>query len=87
MDVEKFKCKIGPYNITLVDTPGFDDSERSDTEILTLIADWLQDSFEDRIFLSGIIYLHRISDIRMSGSSIKNLRMFRKLCGTENMLK
>lgn len=37
--------------------------------------------------LSGIIYLHRISDIRMSGSSTKSLRMFRKLCGTENMSK
>jgi hypothetical protein len=35
--------------------------------------------------LSGIIYLHRISDVRMTGSSIKNMRMFRKLCGTENM--
>ncbi|KAF8853213.1 hypothetical protein BDZ45DRAFT_598912 [Acephala macrosclerotiorum] len=80
-------CKIGGCSVTLVDTPGFDDSKRSDTEILTLIADWLESSYNTDALLSGIIYLHRISDIRMSGSSIKNLRMFRKLCGTENMSK
>jgi hypothetical protein len=35
--------------------------------------------------LSGIIYLHRISDIRMTNSSIKTLRVFRKLCGSDNL--
>ena len=33
--------------------------------------------------LSGIIYLHRITDTRMGGVSLRNLRMFRKLCGDE----
>ncbi|CZR55997.1 uncharacterized protein PAC_05885 [Phialocephala subalpina] len=49
--------------------------------------EWLECSYHTDTLLSGIIYLHRISDIRMSGSSIKNLRMFRKLCGSENMSK
>jgi hypothetical protein len=31
--------------------------------------------------ISGIIYLHRISDTKMEGSALRNLRMFRKLCG------
>ena len=69
----------------MIDTPGFDDTERSDTEILTLIADWLRDSYDSGTFLSGIIYLHRISDVRMMGSAISNLRMFRKLCGPDNL--
>jgi hypothetical protein len=85
MDIEKIKCEVGNYKIKLVDTPGFDDTDRIDTEILTLIADCFQGSYEDRVFLSGIIYLHRISDVRMSGSSTKNLRLFRKLCGSDNM--
>ena len=34
--------------------------------------------------LSGLIYVQRISDPRFSGLSSRNLRMFRKLCGTEN---
>jgi hypothetical protein len=35
--------------------------------------------------ISGIIYLHRISDIKMEGSALRNLRMFRKLCGKDFM--
>lgn len=34
-----------------------------------------------------MIYLHLISDIRILGASMKNLRMFRKICGAENMRK
>ncbi len=69
----------------MIDTPGFDDSEVSDTEILTRIAFWMSDSYDDNELLSGLIYLHPISDNRMSGGSKKNLRMFRKLCGDENL--
>ena len=31
--------------------------------------------------LAGIIYFHRISDLRMSGTLTRNFRMFRGLCG------
>ncbi|KAK9775064.1 putative G domain-containing protein [Seiridium cardinale] len=86
-EIETVDFPLDGHDVTLVDTPGFDDSKRSDTEILTLIADWLAGSDKGDTLLSGIIYLHRISDVRMSGSSFKNLRMFRKLCGTENMSK
>ena len=68
----------------LVDTPGFNDTHLSDTEILRVLVDWMKDSYEDRQ-LSGIVYLHSIADARMTGSSLQNLRMFRKLCGDENL--
>jgi predicted GTPase len=29
-------------NLVLVDTPGFDDTNKADTEILTMISDWLE---------------------------------------------
>ena len=35
--------------------------------------------------LSGLIYVHRISDVRMGGISIRNFRMFRKLCGDDTL--
>lgn len=79
------ECQIGPYTVTLVDTPGFDDTNRSDTEILSLIAQWMQASYETNTLLSGMIYLYRISDPRMGRSSIKNLSMFRQLVGADNM--
>ena len=43
----------------------------------------MKDAYEDKAKLTGVIYLHRISDLRMGNSSYKNLRMFRSLCGTK----
>lgn len=69
----------------LIDTPGFDDTHKSDTDILREVADWLQRAYQNRILLSGIIYLHRVTDVRMGGSAMKNLRMFKKLCGDDRL--
>ncbi|KAJ5961653.1 hypothetical protein N7501_006594 [Penicillium viridicatum] len=83
-DVAVYRCKFsGPVNIWLVDTPGFDDTHRSDTDVLREIANWLMESFSSNKVLNGIIYLHRITDIRMQGSAMKNLFMFKKLCGPD----
>ncbi|KAI4267762.1 MAG: hypothetical protein LQ337_008197 [Flavoplaca oasis] len=83
--VEEVPCKVGDQYVILVDTPGFNDTHRSDTEILTALADWMKSSYQDKMFLSGIIYLHAISDTRMTHSSLQNLRMFRKLVGDHNL--
>lgn len=48
---------------------------------------WLTDSYSSKIFLHGIIYLHRISDVRLQGSARKNIIMFRKLCGSDALKK
>ncbi|KAJ3571941.1 hypothetical protein NP233_g3417 [Leucocoprinus birnbaumii] len=75
-------------NIVLVDTPGFDDTNRSDFEVLGEIARWLRvlgkplaNAARSRRRLSGILYLHRITDTRMTGSATRNLQIFQKLCG------
>ncbi|TDL17134.1 hypothetical protein BD410DRAFT_730415 [Rickenella mellea] len=67
--------------IIFVDTPGFDDTNKADIEVLQLLADWLMNAYKRKKCLSGVIYLHRITDNRMAGSSLKNLRMFASLCG------
>ncbi|OCH84332.1 hypothetical protein OBBRIDRAFT_799197 [Obba rivulosa] len=43
-------------------------------------------SYENGYKLSGVIYIHRISDFRMTGVSRRNFTMFRKLCG-DSVLK
>jgi len=65
----------------LIDTPGFDDTSRSDTDILREVAFYLAKMYEQGILLSGIIYLHRITDPRMPGSALKNLKVLQQLCG------
>lgn len=41
----------------------------------------MQKHYDEGLLLSGIIYLHRVTDVRMEGPSLKNLRMMKKLCG------
>ena len=65
----------------LVDTPGFDDSGRTDSEILTDISRLLAAQYEAGVSLKGVIYLHRITDVRYQGSSLKALNIFKKVCG------
>lgn len=73
--------------IRLIDTPGFDDTNRSDTDILKDIAFFLSTIYTKKVKLAGIIYLHRITDVRMTGSSYKNLQMLEKLCGDSALSK
>ncbi|TCD63735.1 hypothetical protein EIP91_004986 [Steccherinum ochraceum] len=71
--------------IILIDTPGFDDTTKSDTDILKMIALHLSSTYEAGVKLSGVIYMHRISDIRVGGVNRRNFSMFRKLCGEETL--
>ncbi|KAH8692286.1 P-loop containing nucleoside triphosphate hydrolase protein [Talaromyces proteolyticus] len=85
--VTQYSCTIIPgRNVYLIDTPGFDDTNRSDTEVLRELAHWLTTSYANDIKLTEIIYFHRISDVRMPGSAVRNILMFKKLCG-EHALK
>jgi hypothetical protein len=65
----------------LIDTPGFDDTTRSDSEVLKDIAYFLANLYYKSKKLSGLIYLHRIIDPKMGGSAVKNLNIFQKMCG------
>ncbi|EAU87550.2 hypothetical protein CC1G_12349 [Coprinopsis cinerea okayama7 len=66
----------------LIDTPGFDDSNRSDAEVLGTISDFLAKLFIKGHKLQGVLYFHRISDVRMGALSKRNFTMFQKLCGS-----
>ena len=69
--------------IYLVDTPGFDDDSRTDSEILQEVALWLNKAHSENLKLAGIIFLQRISDVRIGHSGVQNITMFRKLCGED----
>ncbi|KAF2191640.1 hypothetical protein K469DRAFT_340270 [Zopfia rhizophila CBS 207.26] len=82
--VEDFDFLYSPsLRIHMIDTPGFDDTNKSDADILTDIADWLGRSYKQGVHLSGILFLHPINNRRMLGSARRNFQMFQKLCGKE----
>lgn len=88
LDTEKchgYTFERNGVSITLVDTPGFNDTYKSDTEVLLELAKWLEFSYRKHVQLTGIIYCHRILDVRMDGGAMRNLKMFRKLCGNDPM--
>ncbi|KAG8710620.1 hypothetical protein FRC09_021011 [Ceratobasidium sp. 395] len=71
--------------VVLIDTPGFDDNEVSDVGTLKQIAAFMSETYGVGQRLTGIIYLHRISDNRMGGSSARTFNLFRRMCGTETL--
>jgi len=40
-EIQIIRFQFVDINVVFVDTPGFDDTHKSDVEILTMIADWL----------------------------------------------
>ncbi|KAL0057737.1 hypothetical protein AAF712_015612 [Marasmius tenuissimus] len=74
------KFLIGDTIFQLIETPGFDDWYM-ESSVLETLDTYLDNMLEPSPRLAGIIYLHRLSDVRMGGMSVDNFRMFRKLCG------
>lgn len=57
----------------------------SDVDLLRKVASALDAMHrEAEIQLVGLIYMHRITDQRVAGSSLKSIRIFEKICGEEN---
>lgn len=72
---------IGNTKTLLIDTPGFDDTQRPDAEILNEIANVLAAQYALGFSLKGVVYVHRITDIRFSGSNVKTLEIMKRVCG------
>lgn len=65
--------------LTLLDTPGFNDQNRSDLDILGEIASFLTSKNLPPIW--AIVFTHAITENRVTGSSRLNLDIAKALCG------
>jgi len=77
------ETNIGNTEFVIMDCPGFDDTHRSDAEILKEITEQLSAVRVLGYKLKGIIYLHQIIENKMRGSALRNLDLFKKLVGEE----
>ncbi|CUA69843.1 hypothetical protein RSOLAG22IIIB_04098 [Rhizoctonia solani] len=77
--------QLDGQNIVLFDTPGFDDTELSDTDILKQITAFLTITYEQGHKLTGIIYLHRVGDVRVGGVTRRTFQILRGLCGQDTL--
>ena len=80
---QDFRFDHGSKKVVLIDTPGFDDTNRNDGDVLSDIGFFLAKTYENGVRLSGIIYLHDITKNRMTHGGLSNLIMFQDLCGPE----
>lgn len=68
--------------VWLIDTPGFDDTNKANARIILEIVSFLcAFCVKHKLSVGGLLYIHKITDIRMSSSSLKSLRIFEAICG------
>ncbi|KAL8420694.1 hypothetical protein RB594_003475 [Gaeumannomyces avenae] len=80
-DITIFDFALDGHKVYLIDTPGFNDTHKSDAETLATVATYLGTSFAQNVFIHGILYLHRISDNRVGGSGRRNIDMLKAMIG------
>jgi len=78
--VASYTLQTPSGSIHLADTPGFDDTQRTDYEILEELMSWLKRSGDA---LTAIVYLHPINHERLRGSSRKMIRTVQKMLGPQ----
>jgi len=76
-EVTEVSISVDGMNVCLVDTPGFDDTNRQNSDILNVIYTWLTSK---NISISLILYVQRITDIRVGGMSLKSISVIEKMC-------
>ncbi|KAK0638566.1 P-loop containing nucleoside triphosphate hydrolase protein [Cercophora newfieldiana] len=86
-DPQAVRFVMDGRQIILIDTPGFDDTNRNDVEILEDIAKWMtkEGLLRDQQPLDGFIFLHPIHELGRldSGMEKKRTRLIQKILGKD----
>jgi hypothetical protein len=72
------------FKVHLIDTPGLNDTYRSESDVVKEVAFWLSKAHASDCLLNGVIYLHDISAPKWTGSAKRGLGFLKVLCGSEN---
>ncbi|KAF5227657.1 hypothetical protein FAUST_11635 [Fusarium austroamericanum] len=82
-DIESVTFPLDGRQVTLIDTPGFDDTLKSDADILQLVANYLSTAYKIGTLLNGLILLQPIHGNRVQGNEMKRTRLFKKILGED----
>ncbi|KAK3950022.1 P-loop containing nucleoside triphosphate hydrolase protein [Pseudoneurospora amorphoporcata] len=83
ISVDLYSYTENGRRIFVADTPGFNDTHRSDVEILKDVAFLLGQLHVSRVRVGGILYLQPITDNRVSGSALRTFNLLREMCGAQ----
>ncbi|KAJ6562011.1 hypothetical protein B0H19DRAFT_943431 [Mycena capillaripes] len=70
--------------LTFIDTPGFGDTSRSDTQIFAQIESFIATACQNGKKLAGVIYMHQTFDVPVDGMLKRNFEMFKQLWRSDN---
>ena len=56
--------ELADVDVVLVDTPGFDDTHKSDVDILKMVANWLETTYVSEISIRPTVLMVFFADIR-----------------------
>lgn len=76
---------IDGVEVAFVDTPGLDDPEKSDAEVVIDVTTWIEKHLGGKRQVTAALYLHSIATRKMHGSAIRNFNIFSKLVGSNSM--
>ncbi|KAJ5690368.1 hypothetical protein N7462_004760 [Penicillium macrosclerotiorum] len=80
-EIGVFDFELGGRTVYLIDTPG-NFTERPDFVILQSISAYLSASYARHIYIHGVIFLHRITENRVTGSARRNIELMKAICGS-----
>lgn len=68
-------------SFNIVNTPGFNGLKKTDIEITMGLASIFEITFCSQFMVSGVVFMHKITDARFEASILMNLRYWRKAEG------
>ncbi|KZP05685.1 hypothetical protein FIBSPDRAFT_344174 [Athelia psychrophila] len=73
-------------NIVFIDTPGIG-RYKTASDVLWAISGWLTDKYQGNVLLTGILFMHRITDNRVPGAETAHMRtqLLNALCGGSDL--
>ncbi|OAQ58751.1 50S ribosome-binding GTPase domain-containing protein [Pochonia chlamydosporia 170] len=83
--VNFYSLKYRDQHFLFIDTPGFEDGARQNSDILQIIAQHLATSYNHKKYPDSVIYVSKITETRFMGHARKNLDLFEEVCGTDSM--
>ncbi|KAI2620465.1 P-loop containing nucleoside triphosphate hydrolase protein [Hypoxylon sp. NC1633] len=84
-EIQIIETTLDGRTVRFIDTPGFSDSYFDVLKVFAMMADYLAAAYSRDMRLSGVIYLHPLSDDRVAYRFIENLEIFQKLTGEKNL--
>ncbi|KAK0645441.1 hypothetical protein B0T16DRAFT_457474 [Cercophora newfieldiana] len=81
----EYEVNLSGSAFMIIDTPGFDNSVRANLVVLRTIAEKLDETTKRKTNLkvNGVIYFHRITDLRLTGPAATQIEILEQICGKD----